>query len=100
MFALVGWSRLDWMLSLCREEGGGGFSPGCPPIPAAPCHILASHPGTSLPHTRPQQRGAGGNGADQDKPDRQSPAHSLAAAEHPSGCPWGRGASLRLSSLR
>lgn len=74
----------------------GGFSTGCPPITPAPCHIPTSHPGTSLPHTRPEQHRAGGNGADQDKPDRQSPAHSPGAAEHPSGCRWGQGALLRL----
>lgn len=75
----------------------GGFSLGCPSITAAPCHIPTLHPGTALPHTWPEQRSAGGNGADQDKPDQQWPARSPGAAEHPSGCPWGRGASLRLS---
>lgn len=73
----------------------GGFSSGCPP--SRQLRATCPHPIPALPsHTRPEQRHAGRNGADQDKPDWQSPAHSLGAAERPSGCPWGQGASLRL----
>lgn len=62
------WTGLSapWASSLCSEDGSGGILQELSPITPALCHSPTSHPGASLPHTGPEQRHAGGNGADQD----------------------------------
>lgn len=62
----------------------GDSPPAVPTGMLAPCHIPTPRPRAALPRTRALQHRTGGNGADQDKPDGQTPAHGTGppAAEH------------------
>lgn len=84
------WSRPDQMPCALGEppvQGErlwGDSPPAVPTGTLAPCHIPTPRPHAALPRTRALQHRTGGNGADQDKRDQQTPAHGAGAlaAEH------------------